>query len=341
MKTDRRFYRALPVILAGALFFAAASLRGATAQGSFDRTLKVSGPVELEVDTGSGYITVRTGDSSDVHVHGIIRAGHFGWFGGPPGNAEAKVHQLEKNPPILQSGNLIRIGRIEDPALRHNISISYELDVPPETRLKAATGSGNVSVEGIHGPVKATTGSGGLKISDIGNDLVATTGSGDVTVSSIHGGVHLNTGSGSIQAMGISGPFFVGTGSGDIKLKEMNDGGSGQNGFTGGKVSTGSGSIELSGVNGSLRVGTGSGNISAQGSPAGDWTLHTGSGTITLQLPAHASFDLDAHTDSGSVASRLPLTMQGTVKRGTLQGKVGNGGPRLELRAGSGNIQID
>lgn len=340
MKTERRFYSALPLVLTGMLFLAAISLCGATAQGSFDRTLKVSGPVELEVNTGSGYITVRTGDSSEVRVHGLIKAGN-GWFG--PSNAEAKVRQLESNPPILQSGGLIRIGRIEDPALRHNISISYELEVPPETRLKAATGSGNVSVEGIHGPVKATTGSGGLKISDIGNDLVATTGSGNITVSSIHGGVHLNTGSGSIEAMGIGGPFYVGTGSGNIRLKETSAAERDQNsgGFGAGRVSTGSGSVDLSGVNGSLRVGTGSGNISAQGVPAGDWNLHTGSGNITLRLPAQTSFSLDAHTDSGRVATRRPLTMAGTVKKGTLEGTVGKGGPRLELRAGSGNIQID
>jgi len=50
------------------------------------------------------------------------------------GNAEAKIKRLEDNPPIQQSGNDIRIGHIDDPELRHNISISYEVTVPAENR---------------------------------------------------------------------------------------------------------------------------------------------------------------------------------------------------------------
>ena len=36
---------------------------------------------------------------------------------------------MEANPPILQSGNDLRIGHIDDPELRRNISISYEVVV--------------------------------------------------------------------------------------------------------------------------------------------------------------------------------------------------------------------
>jgi hypothetical protein len=100
----------------------------ASAEGSFQRTLQVTGTVNLEVTTGSGSIHVRTGSSNQVQVTGHIKATE--WFGG---NAEEKVKRLQSNPPIQQSGNDIRIGHIDDPELRRNISISYELIVPVET----------------------------------------------------------------------------------------------------------------------------------------------------------------------------------------------------------------
>jgi len=98
------------------------------AEGSFERTLSVTGEVDLNVTTGSGSITVRPGESGRVYVKAQIRA--------RGGDAEEKVRRLEASPPIEQNGNVIRIGRIEDRELRRNVSISYELVVPATTRLK-------------------------------------------------------------------------------------------------------------------------------------------------------------------------------------------------------------
>src|SRR5205085_2156371 len=97
--------------------------------GEFDRKLQVSGHVDLQVETGSGSIEVHRGGSNQIHVVGRISANE--WFGG--GNAEERVKKIGSNPPIQQSGNDIRIGHIDDPELKHNISISYEITVPEAT----------------------------------------------------------------------------------------------------------------------------------------------------------------------------------------------------------------
>lgn len=331
-------FRTFKIALAGATLMALLALAGAafgfqmTAEGSFTRSLNVTGPVEMEVSTGAGNITVRPGSSRTVQVRGMIKANNH-WVFGSSDDAQARIQRIESNPPILQDGNFIRIGRIDDPELRHNLSISYEIDTPAATQLKATSGSGNVAVEGVGGPVRAVTGSGNLSLSGIQSELTASTGSGNIHANSIHGEVHLNTGSGTIEAMGVSGAFYASTGSGNVTLEEISGGG--------GKVSTGSGSVRLSGVNGSLRVGTGSGNIVAEGNASGDWSLHTGSGNVTVRLPGDASFAIDAHADSGSIFTRRSVTVQGTLKKGTLVGVVGKGGPTLQLRTGSGNIQID
>ena len=46
---------------------------GADAEGSFERTLNVTGPVDLDVQTGSGRIEVRAGSASAVVIRATIR----------------------------------------------------------------------------------------------------------------------------------------------------------------------------------------------------------------------------------------------------------------------------
>ena len=307
------------------------SARGFAAEGSFDRTLKVTGPVELEVTTGSGNIDVRPGDSGSVRVHGKIRASN-NWRD-ESADSERKVQALESNPPIEQNGNMIRIGHIEDPELRRNISISYELEVPAETRLTSKTGSGSENINGIRGPLRAGTGSGSLKISSIGDEVEAESGSGDIELNSVKGRARIRTGSGWIHGTGIGGGIVATTGSGNIRLEQTAPGDV--------RVETGSGTAELSGVNGGLEARAGSGSITASGNPTGEWSLHSGSGSINVHLASQVDFDLDAHTSSGHITTGPPITVQGTLGKGHMQGKARGGGVRLSLETGSGNINIE
>ncbi len=301
---------------------------GGAAEGSFDRTLKVSGAVDIDVTTGSGRIRVKTGDDSTVRVTGLIRAGiSFGF------DAGERVRYLESNPPIEQSGSLIRIGHITDERYRNNVSISYELVVPANARLRSKTGSGEQSVEGIQSRAEIDTGSGSLVISNIGGPVIARTGSGRVEIDSVKGRVEVSTGSGSIRASHIAGAFSGRTGSGDITMEQTAPGDV--------QISSGSGSLEASGIKGSLDAHTGSGHITAGGEPSGEWKIETGNGGITVHLGSNASFDLQAHTSSGHITLNHPLTLQGTVSQKDMRGKVRNGGPLLNLRTGSGNITVN
>src|SRR5580765_5721692 len=175
----------------------------AAAEGSFQRTLKVSGSVDLDIETGSGNIEIRTGSSDQVQVTGHIRANH--WFGGSSGDAADKVKRIESNPPIQQSGNDIRIGHIDDPSLRRNISISYELVVPADTRLRSRTGSGNQNAVGLRGSVDLQTGSGNVVFSNIENTVRAESGSGNIEADHVNGNVRAKSGSGDIRISGLSG----------------------------------------------------------------------------------------------------------------------------------------
>jgi DUF4097 and DUF4098 domain-containing protein YvlB len=296
-------------------------------EGSFERTLNVMGQVDLDVSTGSGNIAVRTAGASTVRIRALIRARDDFRL-----RAEEKIKYLQANPPIEQTGNTIRIGRIDNRDYAQNVSISYELDVPPDTHLKAKSGSGNVSAAGLDGPVELNSGSGNATASGIGGEVRAQTGSGNIEIDSVRGGAQVNTGSGNIRALGIAGALRARTGSGNIKA-ELSAAGDVD-------VDAGSGDVEATGVRGALRARTGSGRLEIDGEPTGGWNVSAGSGDVSIRLKSNPAFDLYAHTSSGRVTVDQPVTITGTVSPKELRGKVRGGGPLIEVKTGSGDVRV-
>ena len=304
----------------------------AATTGHFERTLQVNGAVELEVSSGSGNINVHQGGAGSVAVTAKLHSNNsVSWLFGS-GNVEERIRKIEQNPPIVQQGNTIRIGRFEDRDLTKNISIDYDITVPPQTKLTSNTGSGDQTISGLQLPMTAKTGSGNITVERVLADTRVSSGSGDLKINSVKGVLYAGTGSGNIHAMDVAGDAFVNTGSGDIEVRQSAGGSV--------KAQTGSGNIRLHGVKGGLRADAGSGDIQVEGEPTSDWRLGAGSGNITLKVPTQASFNIDARTSSGSLKVNRQFTMQGPVARNHIQGKVGNGGVLLDMHTGSGDIEV-
>lgn len=180
--------------------------------GSFDRTLAVNGAVDLDVRTNSGAISVHTGNTQQVQIHAVID-------GRDVSSAdEQRARDIEANPPIHQTGNSIRIDRLDDFTYRH-ISVSYELTVPPQTKVQARTGSGSESIESVRGPVEAETGSGSIRVSGVDQEIHARTGSGSIEFERTKASVDAETGSGTIRGEDVAGPVTARAGSGGIRLR--------------------------------------------------------------------------------------------------------------------------
>jgi DUF4097 and DUF4098 domain-containing protein YvlB len=158
-------------------------------------------------------------------------------------------------------------------------------------------------------------------------------GSGNLKINSVKAGLDAEAGSGNIHARGVSGGISVNAGSGDIEVEQVAAGSV--------RAGTGSGNIRLYGIKGTLRAETGSGDVTVDGEPTGDWRVGAGSGNIDLKVPSGASFDIDARTSSGSLNLHHPVSMEGTVSRNHVHGKVGSGGVLVDLHTGSGDIQLN
>jgi hypothetical protein len=302
----------------------------AAVTGHFERTLQVNGPVDLEVLSGSGNITVHPGGAGSVYVSAKIHSNNGSWLFGS-GNVEERVHRIEQNPPVVQQGNSIHIGRIEDRELTRNISIDYDVTVPAQTKLLAQTGSGDQAISGLQLPMTAKTGSGNVTVDRVSADVRVSSGSGDLKINSVKS-LYASTGSGNIHADDVAGEVTANAGSGNIEVRQSAAGSA--------KAETGSGNIKLTGIKGGLRASAGSGDIRAEGEPTSEWRVGAGSGNIILKFPSQASFNIDARTSSGSLKVNHPVTMQGSLGRNHVQGKVGNGGALVDLHTGSGDIEV-
>ncbi len=262
----------------------------ARAEGKFDRTLTVNGPVTMDLTTGSGNITVHTGGSNQVVIHGVVRSSND-WFGG---DSDSAVHSVESNPPIEQNGNSIRVGYNLSDDAKHHVSISYDVTVPGDTTLQAHSGSGDIGVDGVR------------------KSAVVTTGSGDVTLRDIGPQGNARSGSGSIKGQDIALPFTARTGSGGVQADLTGSGNA--------DVESGSGDVRLRGVKGGLRARTGSGDITVDGSVQSGWDLHTGSGSVRLAVGSNQGFNLYARTGSGTIHSDLADYDAGQLESSRTQG---------------------
>ena len=246
----------------------AASNGDEKAVASFDRTLSVSGQVQLSVGTGSGDIRLTTGSGTQVQIHAQIRVGREG--------SEEQAREIAANPPIEQNGNVIRIGAQHEEHWQ-GISINYQIEAPADALLSASSGSGNITDNGV------------------GQNAKLNTGSGDINATGLQGAYIINTGSGNIEtSLSGAGDGKVQTGSGDIEIKDIHGGL---------RAITGSGDIKASGTpSAAWQLQTGSGNVELwPGNAPLTLDASTGSGSIITDHPMVMQGSLNTHHITGNL----------------------------------------
>lgn len=149
------------------------------AANSFEQTLKVTGPVTLDLKTFSEDVWVRRGGDGVVRIRCEVK---------PQNNDEGldEVQQtldsLKSTPPFRQEGNRIVLDTQNGGERFPHLNIRYEFEVPAETALKFSTDSGDVRSEGIRGPIEVETASGDGRFEEVENPVKVHTDSGDVLI---------------------------------------------------------------------------------------------------------------------------------------------------------------
>ncbi|MEM7305668.1 MAG: DUF4097 family beta strand repeat-containing protein [Planctomycetota bacterium] len=313
--------------------------------------VRVVQPVQkIELDQG---VTLHLSPQSDLSATvppGIeVRVGSTSGdidLTGPLGSTQAETAY----------GN-VSVTRVKGNLLARSGSGDVEIHSTQEGDVTAETNFGDVSLESVRGgrvlvisssgdldlrdvigaSIEARSSYGGIDLAAISGNVSADTASGDVELEDARDGVHeLHSGFGRIQVERASGTLHATSESGDIAFEECRGEVTATSGF---------GSVEIQGVLSRVLAESGSGDvtINAYGgsAPASDWRIVSRFGSVELSLPNGFGCDIDARTDFGEVECDLPLFDRVVEEDGAiLSGRLGDGGPRVELHTSSGDVDI-
>jgi DUF4097 and DUF4098 domain-containing protein YvlB len=66
----------------------------------------------------------------------------------------------------------------------------------------------------------------------------------------------------------------------------------------------------------------------------------TSNGGITVHLPGDIGANLTAHASNSSISTEFEVATHGTLEKHHLEGKIGAGGPAIELTTSNGSIRL-
>jgi len=299
---------------------------GVAAQGSFERTYTVNGPIRLDLANASGSVRITGSTDNKVRVHGEIRARSF-FFNDP----DKSARELSANPPIEQRPDVIRIGK--ELSKFRGAAIDYTIEVPRNTEVTTTVASGAQTISDVQGPVKVETASGSVAVSKIDRSVQVSSASGSITVQDVGDDLRANSASGSISAANVKGDIRLHAASGSMNVTKP-----------GARVeaSTMSGSVDIEGAGNDVTASSVSGRVSVQGNPSGNsyWSLKTTSGSVDIGVPTSANFHLAAEAVSGDIRTGIPVVIEDQGKH-SLRARVGTPGGRVEIHTVSGGIRVD
>jgi DUF4097 and DUF4098 domain-containing protein YvlB len=299
---------------------------GAAAEGSFDRTYTVNGPIRLDLGNASGSVRITGGSEKLVRVHGEIRARSF-FFNDPAKQAR----ELSANPPIEQKPDVIRIGK--ELSKFNGAAIDYTIEVPHNTAVTTTVASGAQTISDVQGPVRVESASGSIAVSRIERSVQVSSASGSITVQDLGDDLRANSASGSVSVTKVKGDVRVHAISGSMSVAKP-----------GARVeaATTSGSVDILSAGNDVTASSVSGRVSVEGNPSGNsyWSLKTTSGSVEIAVPPSANFHLSAEAVSGDIRTGIPVVIENQDKH-SLRARIGNAGGRVEIRTVSGGIRVE
>jgi putative adhesin len=285
------------------------------------QSFEADGPVELDLGTGGGAVTVRLVDEPGVHVEVRHDTGagtpwaqgissimswvntQFPQFGGQfgegvPAGSTAEAEAVRQTRVDFAAGRLV-VRTPRELQLR-NAPVAVSVQAPAGSHVTASSGSGHVTVSGRAGRLELHTGSGRITTDQAEGSAKVETGSGTVRLGPMTEGLRAKSGTGDIEVTSIGGASTVVTGSGDVWLGA---------------------------VTGDVLARTGSGRVTIANAASGELELHSGSGAIHVGIRKGSPAEVDLSSNSGEARTELDLTTTPPANKPPLRvrGRTGSG----------------
>ncbi|MBE7500626.1 MAG: DUF4097 family beta strand repeat protein [Verrucomicrobiales bacterium] len=297
-----------------------------------NRTFTVAPGGKLVMDLDRGAIDIRTSDRPEVAitVDREVRR-----------TSEKKARQLLAAHQISfeQQGNTVTVHARLDSSLKSwrnwgsGLQVRYTVTLPAQFDLDLKTAGGSITVPDLTGTVLASTSGGSLKLGAIQGPVTCRTSGGSISVKSASQPADLRTSGGNVTIEIAKAAAKLSTSGGSIRVDSA---------YGPLEADTSGGNIDIRDAHAAVDASTSGGSVSARlaADQTGGCRLSTSGGNVRLTVPREIHADIDARTSGGSVNTDLPITVQGTVKRNELVGRIGEGGRLLRLRTSGGSIHL-
>ena len=270
-----------------------------------EKRFTVSGVADLRLTTFDGSIRVQSWDKPDIVVEIEKR-----------GSTRESVDALQVVSEQTGSTIELEVKRPREETFRgigfhRSASARLIVSVPRRLNLRARSGDGSITVDGVSGTLDVRTGDGSVTARDVSGDLKLSTGDGSITVDGAEGKLDLNTGDGGVNVAGKLGIVRVHTGDGSVVFRAE----TGTVPTEGWEITTGDGSV----------------TVYLPREFSAELDAYTGDGGIRNDLD-DASLERDERTDSS--------TRRREAGRRSFRGRLGQGGHELRIRSGDGPIRL-
>ncbi|MEW6404780.1 MAG: DUF4097 family beta strand repeat-containing protein [Chloroflexota bacterium] len=281
-----------------------------------EKTLSVSGPVELKVENDFGFVAVQPGADGKV----VVSTEKVGW-----GDSETRAQQELADLKVLieQKGNQIRI-YLERPPEVDAINFvpsgayaNFTITVPVETSVDLTTWNGEMNLSGTQGDAALNAGFGSVDVQDLTGALTITASNGRITIENIEAGdaaISLTSEFGDVSMDSVSG--------GNVTAKSTN------------------GAMTVTNVDASekLDVRSDFGNIEIRAGEAGSLDVHASNGRILVE-DLGVSGNVIISNDFGDLT--LVDVLSANMDLRTQNGHINVSGSRGTIKAESDFGEVD
>jgi serine/threonine protein kinase/DUF4097 and DUF4098 domain-containing protein YvlB len=169
------------------------------------KSFHIDALLQLTIKGHNSNVSIHTGDASTATVTTSIPASN---------QAAANNVLIQYTQSVDQQGR----DHLDIAANPPSSGIDYTITTPAATQIRVEITSGSIAVTGING-VTISTGSGNLSIADIHGPVDAYTKNGDIIARNINGQVQMMSVNGSIRANNINGSLQAITQNGDVVVE--------------------------------------------------------------------------------------------------------------------------
>ncbi|HTT64928.1 MAG TPA: DUF4097 family beta strand repeat-containing protein [Bryobacteraceae bacterium] len=261
----------------------------------------------LSVDNSNGSIEISGWDQNTIDISGTK-------YARTPELRDALKIEID------HTADAVRIRTVRPSDRRGNMGAKYIIKVPRRTQLERIVSSnGSIHTVDVEGPAHLKTSNGAVRAEDLQGSLDVQTSNGSINVQNLEGSVSLHTSNGQVHADDVRGAVEASTSNGGIHVRVA-------------KPESGR-PIKLETTNGGIE-------LTMESLNQNEIHASTSNGGITVHLPSGINANVTASASNSSISTEFDVATQGTLDKHHLEGKIGAGGPEIDLSTSNGSIRL-